>query len=128
MTTLLVCLFIMVLVPYLARIPVAIAMAKLGGYNNNLPREQQAKLSGFGARALGAHQNSFEALLVFAIAILTAVVTHNDSSLIQNLAIAYVISRVVYHACYLMNLATIRSLVWFVGYICCLVIMWQSIF
>jgi uncharacterized MAPEG superfamily protein len=122
MTLLLVCLFIVVLLPYLAKLPVGYAMNQLGGYDNSHPREQQAKLEGFGARALAVHQNSFEALAVFSAAILSAVATHNNSLLIQVLAIVYVLSRIIYHVLYLMNLATFRSIAWFVGYICCLVI------
>jgi len=41
MTTLIVCLFLALLLPLLAKGPVVFAMAKLGGYNNNHPREQQ---------------------------------------------------------------------------------------
>ena len=47
---------------YVSKIPVAIAMAKLDGrYDNHHPRAQQARLTGFGARALAAHQNAIEA-------------------------------------------------------------------
>ena len=56
MNILIICLFIAMLLPYLAKMPVAVAMAKLGGYDNAHPRAQQAKLTGFGARALAGHQ------------------------------------------------------------------------
>ena len=128
MTVLIICLLIVVILPYLAKLPVGFAMNKLGGYDNNNPREQQAKLHGVGARALAAHQNSFEALTVFSAAISTAIATHNTSFFIQILAIIYVISRLTYHLLYLMNLATLRSLTWFIGYVCCLVIIVNSIF
>ena len=65
MTILIVCLFIACLLPYLAKIPTAIAMKNQpGGYDNNHPRAQQAMLTGFGARAVAAHQNSFESLII----------------------------------------------------------------
>ena len=73
MTTLIICLFIAALLPFIAKIPVAIAMHKLNGYNNNHPRAQQAELTGFGARALAAHQNAFESLAIFAPSILLAI-------------------------------------------------------
>jgi len=44
--------------------------AEVWGYNNSHPREQQSKLTGFGARALTAHQNAFESLIIFAPAVL----------------------------------------------------------
>ncbi|RUR13718.1 MAPEG family protein [Legionella sp. km772] len=128
MTTLLACLLIMLILPYLAKLPLGYAMNKLGGYDNNQPREQQAKLTGFGARALAAHQNSFEALSVFATAILAAIATQHSSLVIQILAIIYVISRVAYHVLYLMDLASLRSLTWFIGYICCLLILIQCFY
>ncbi len=128
MTTLLVCLFIVLLIPYLAKLPLGKAMNKLGGYDNHNPRTQQAKLEGFGARALAAHQNSFEALSVFSAVILAAIATQHTTFFVQVLAIVYVVSRVGYHIFYLMDLATFRSLAWFLGYICCLTILGQCIF
>lgn len=115
MTILLICLFIAMMLPYLAKVPVAIAMAKLGGYDNAHPRAQQAKLTGFGARAIAGHQNAFESLLVFGIAVLTAIVTNNVTDLVAILAIVHVVARVVYHALYLLNYGTLRSLSWFVA-------------
>ncbi len=125
MTTLLVCLFIAVILPYLTKIPVVLAVKKAGlPYDNNHPRAQQAHLEGFGARAVAAHQNSFESLLVFATAALTALATGHTGPTIQILALVYIVSRCVYHCLYLMNLATLRSTVWFVGLLCCLAMIW----
>lgn len=127
MTVLLVCLFVVILLPYLSKLPSAIAMNKLGGYDNSNPREQAAKLEGFGARAWAAHQNSFEALSVFATVTLAAIATNHTGFFIQCLAVVYVVSRLVYHVLYLMNLATWRSIVWAIGYLCCLVILGSCI-
>ena len=115
MTTLIICLFIAALLPLVAKVPVAFAMHKLGLYNNNHPRAQQAELTGFGARALAAHQNAFEALIIFAPAVLLAIATKNTGTVIEQLAITHVIARVLYNIAYLMDIATIRSLIWAVG-------------
>lgn len=123
MSLLITCLFIATILPYLAKIPVAYAMQKAGGYNNNYPREQQARLQGFGARALAAHQNSFESLLVFAIAVLTAIAITNHSSLIESLAVVHIVARCVYHILYLMDLAMLRSIVWGVSLLSSLIIL-----
>lgn len=123
MNTLIICLLIACILPYLSRIPLAIAMAKTGSYNNNYPRSQQATLQGFGARALAAHQNSFESLIIFATAVLTAMISNHVSTMVEYLAIVYIISRVIYHVLYLMNLAGLRSLIWFVGLVCSLTIL-----
>jgi len=117
MTILIICLFIAALLPFIAKIPVAIAMHKLGGYNNNHPRAQQAKLTGFGARALAAHQNAFESLIIFAPAVLLAIITQNTGAVIEQLAIAHIVARVLYNIAYLMNIGTIRSFIWAVGII-----------
>lgn len=128
MTTLIVCLLIACIFPYLAKIPVMIAMKNQpGGYDNNHPREKQALLTGFGGRAVAAHQNSFESLIVFSTAILTALATSHTTATIQNLAIFYLVSRVVYHFLYLANWSTLRSTIWFLGLVACLSIIWLCI-
>jgi uncharacterized MAPEG superfamily protein len=127
MTTLIICLLIALLLPFIAKLPVAIAMNKLDGYNNNHPRSQQAKLTGFGARALAAHQNAFESVIIFAPAILLAIATNHTGEFIQQLAITHIVARVLYNALYLYNKGTLRSLVWAVGIICSFTIVWQCI-
>jgi len=122
MTTLIICLFIAAILPIIAKIPVAISMHKLGRYNNNHPRAQQTELTGFGARALAAHQNAFESLIVFAPAVLLAIATKNTGLVIEQLAITHVIARVLYNIAYLMDIATIRSLIWAIGIISALAI------
>ena len=117
MTRLIVCLFIAALLPYIAKVPMIVAMNKLGGYDNNHPRDQQAKLTGFGARALAAHQNAFESLIIFAPAILLAITTKNTGTLIEQIAITHVVARILYHVAYLINVGVIRSLLWAVGII-----------
>jgi uncharacterized MAPEG superfamily protein len=127
MTTLIICLFIAALLPIVAKVPVAIAMHKLGRYNNNHPRAQQAELTGFGARALAAHQNAFESLIIFAPAVLLAIATKNTGAVIEQLAITHVIARVFYNIAYLMNISTIRSIIWAVGIISALSIIFLCI-
>ncbi|WP_058476959.1 MAPEG family protein [Legionella steigerwaltii] len=123
MTILIICLFIAILLPYLLKIVVASFMQKEGRYDNHYPREQQARLQGMGARAVAAHQNSFESLLVFATTVLTAIATNHVSITIQILAIIYIVSRVIYSLFYLMDMASLRSTMWFVGFVCCLIIL-----
>lgn len=127
MSLLITCLFIAVLLCYLSKIPVVWAMQKAGGYNNHYPREQQASLQGFGSRATAAHQNSFESLLVFGVAVLTAIATGHNSMLIETLAVVHIIARCVYHVVYLLDLATLRTLIWSVGVFCSLIILGSCI-
>ncbi|MFI8480986.1 MAPEG family protein [Pseudomonas sp. NPDC078700] len=119
------CVFISALLIFIAKIPVAKAMQQQGGghYDNHHPRSQQAQLTGFGARALAAHLNSFEAFPLFAVGVLMAHVTQTQGYLINALALTFVIARVVYLVCYWADLHWQRSLAWFVGLICSLLLM-----
>lgn len=127
MTTLIVCLFIAALLPYLSKLLVFYAINKEGPYDNNHPRQQQAQLTGLGARAVAAHQNSFEALLIFSTSVLTALATQHDTRVNQYLAVIFIASRLVYHTVYLLNLATLRSTIWFIGWLCSISILWNCI-
>jgi uncharacterized MAPEG superfamily protein len=127
MTVLIGCLLIALALPYLAKIPVAYAMHQRGGYDNKHPRAQQAQLTGFGARALAAHQNAFEAVIIFAPAILLAIATQNISPFIEQLAIIHVVARLLYNILYLVNKGTLRSLVWFIALSCSFAIIWQCL-
>jgi uncharacterized MAPEG superfamily protein len=126
MNTLILLVFIAALLPYLAKVPVAIAMNKLGGYDNENPREQQTQLKGFGARALAAHQNAFESLIIFGTAIAVALATSSTSDTIINLAIVHVIARILYSIMYYLNKNVLRSLSWAVATICSFTIIWLS--
>ncbi len=127
MTVLIYCLFITLLLPFIAKLPLAIAMHKQGGYDDNHPRSQQNILEGFGARALAAHKNAFESALIFAPAVLLAIATNHVGTFIQQLAIVHVIARVLYNVFYLLNIGILRSLVWSVGIVCSFTIVWQCI-
>ena len=124
MYTLTLCLFIACLLPYLSKIPLVIIMNRQPkGYDNHEPRTQAASLTGFGARALAAHQNSFESLIIFSSAVLTALATQHTSTTIQVMAMVHIISRCVYHVFYLLNWASLRSFIWAIGIIMSLSIM-----
>jgi uncharacterized MAPEG superfamily protein len=125
--TIIICAFIAALIPYLAKLPLAFAMNKESKYDNKHPREQQTRLTGFGARTLAAHQNSFESLIVFSVAIAVVLATENTSQTIQILAIIYVLARIGYCLMYYFNQSTMRSLIWFISFICPLAMIWLSL-
>ena len=128
MSILVICLFIAVLLTIISKFPLAYAMSKQGkGYDNHHPRAQQSELTGFGARALGAHQNSFESLIIFATASLAAMATNHVTPLMSQLAVAFIIARIIYHCCYLFDWASLRSLVFTIGYVICLVMLWMCV-
>ncbi|MOA31882.1 MAPEG family protein [compost metagenome] len=117
------CVLISALLIFLAKVPVAKAMNAAGGYDNHHPRAQQARLTGFGARALAAHQNSFEAFPLFAVGVLMAHVTQTHGPLVNILAVTFVVARVLYLVLYWADLHWQRSLVWVVGLLCSLLLM-----
>jgi len=115
MTILIACALLAVVMPYLARIPAVIELNKLGGYDNKHPRQQQTQLTGLGARALAAHQNCFESLAVFAVALAVVLGTNNVNAVTETLAMSHIVARVLFCAFYYLNLDIMRSIMWVVG-------------
>jgi uncharacterized MAPEG superfamily protein len=87
-------------------------------YDNNQPREWLAKQTGLRARANAAQANTFESLPFFYVAIAIAMILQAPQARIDVLAIAYLLARVAYIACYVMDWANLRTLVWLVGFAC----------
>jgi uncharacterized MAPEG superfamily protein len=112
MRTALICVLIAGLMPYLWT-----AVAKVLGprYDNRNVRQWQSRLEGAAQRAHAAHLNSFEAFPFFAAAVLAAIVAQADMQRVAMLSIAFVVARIVYGLVYIWNVATLRSLVWFVA-------------
>ncbi|WP_095507082.1 MAPEG family protein [Paraferrimonas sedimenticola] len=127
MTTLILSLFFCCLMPIIAKIPLSIAMQKKGGYNNKYPRNQQNQLQGFGARALAAHQNAWEAIAVFAPAVLLTIATNRVDNTAEALAIVFVVARGAYHVTYLTNHDLARSLAWTIGFGSSLTMIWRCL-
>lgn len=116
MSSLLLTLFIAMLLPYLAKAPLVVAMHREPeGYDNHNPRQQQARLSGFGQRANAAHYNSFEALLIYACAVVATGLAGGPDQLSLVLGWVFVLSRCGYLLCYWYDAATVRSLIWLVS-------------
>lgn len=111
------CLFFTGLLHLLTKIPLIKAqVATDKGYDNNNPRQQQAALTGFGSRALAAHENQIESFPLFAAGILVATVTGVTSVWVSYLAVLFVIARLAFFYLYLKDIASARSFVWLVGY------------
>lgn len=102
--------------------------AESGGYDNRHPRQQQARLSGAGARALAAHQNTIDNFALFAAGILVAEAIAQPHIVSGFLAVGFLVARVVYIVCYVKDWATIRSLVWALGYFACLGLMLSPLY
>ena len=99
-----------------------VGIAKLGrvtldGRGNHAPRDWAQSLDGFRRRAYAAHLNHFEAFPLFAAAVLVAATQGAPMATVNSLALTVVATRLVYTACYLADLATVRTLVWGAGWL-----------
>lgn len=113
------CLLAAMILPYVW-LPVAFNARKeqFGNADNKIPRAQVSKLEGKGARAWGAHQNAFEALMVFTPAVLVAHVTKADPMLSTALAVGWVVCRVLHGVLYLADIDKARSGMFALGFLC----------
>lgn len=109
------CLLIAGLLPV-----VCAGIAKWGrrDYDNHTPRAWATRLEGHRARAYAAQDNSLEAFPCFAAGVLLALHAGVYPGRVDALAIAFVLARLAYIACYVADRATLRSTVWMLGYGC----------
>jgi uncharacterized MAPEG superfamily protein len=108
------CVLIAGLLPYVATV-----IAKAGArFDNRDPRSWLAQQQGYRRRANAASMNGFEALPLFAAGVLTAQLLRAPQHSANLLALGFVGARVAHLACYLADLATLRSLMWFIGLLC----------
>ncbi|AYR21912.1 MAPEG family protein [Alcaligenes faecalis] len=98
--------------PWLAAI---CAKAGAAGFTNHEPRAWLASLSGWRSRANAAQANAFEALPFFYAAVLLALLSGADALRVQNLMMVWIALRVLYLLMYIMDKASLRSLVWFLA-------------
>ncbi len=111
-----VCVFIMLLIVYLSRVPVSMAMNQSqSGYDNKNPRDQQAQLTGWGRRALAAHHNSLESFAPFAAGVVICYLAKGALLGSTVLSLIYIAARIAFVGLYLADLSTARSLSWIVG-------------
>lgn len=89
---------------------------RAGGYDNRDPRAWLARQSDWRARANAAQSNSFEALPFFIGAVAIASQMGADAGRLDQLALVFVLLRLVYIAMYVAGHAAARSLVWTAGF------------
>ncbi|MBD6618521.1 MAPEG family protein [Komarekiella sp. 'clone 1'] len=102
---------VLIYIPFLV---VGYARARTG-YDTSAPRAMFDKLPPYAQRATWAHQNSFEAFMIFAAAALMAYVTSVNSSTAAVAAIAFVAARLLYSIFYIVNIPLLRSLMFAIG-------------
>jgi uncharacterized MAPEG superfamily protein len=93
---------------------------EFGTLDNHHPRLQEAKQTGKGARANAASANAFEALAVYAPAVLIAHLQAPNSALAPTLALLWVALRVVHGLAYLANQPGLRTACFALATLCSL--------
>jgi uncharacterized MAPEG superfamily protein len=118
MTTATLCLFLACLAPIICTGGAKIAgslRGPSGPLDNNNPRQWLAQQTGVAARLNAAQQNSWEALAIFAPAVLSAQAMAVPQNRVDLLAMVFIATRVAYVALYAADAATLRTLAWVVG-------------
>ena len=113
MTTPFWCLSILLLLPYV--LAGYYKIRQLGALDNHHPRSQAADLEGIGAWVWAAQQNGWEAVAVFAPAVIVAYAAGADSGASAWAALVVTGARLLYTVCYIADLAILRSLIFAVG-------------
>lgn len=88
------------------------------GYDIAAPRAMFDKLPPYAQRANWAHQNSFEAFMIFTAAALMAYVTGLGSTVAVGAALTFVVARLLYSVFYIANVPLARSLMFGIGTLC----------
>ena len=113
------CLAFGILIPYMwSPAQWRARQQQLGKADNKHPRQQQAQLTGLGARAVGAHKNGWEALAAFGPAVLIAHLCGADPVWSARLAVAWVVARLFHGVCYLADADKARSTMFVVAFGC----------
>ena len=89
-----------------------------GGYDNRNPRAQQAKLTGLGARSVGAHQNGFETFTPFVAGAILASFRGVDPMVANGISVAWILARSGYIGFYLGDIHVARSVMWVLQIVC----------
>lgn len=114
------------LLPYVWTI-IAKTSAGFRPSDNQNPRAFLAKTTGLSARANAAQENSFEGLPFFVAGVLLAMYCFVPQVIINALAFLYVLLRLAYGGAYLANLASLRSVLWFLSMACVAMLFWLSL-
>ena len=114
MTIAYLCVLIAAVIPYICA-----GYAKFSGkgYDNSKPREFLETLEGKRRHAHYAQLNGFEAFPAFAAAVIIAYIAGVSPDRITPLAVSFVVFRIFYSLAYIFDKSSLRTLVWFGGFL-----------
>ncbi|OIN04476.1 MAPEG family protein [Oceanisphaera psychrotolerans] len=127
MPDILVVLFMVAVLPvFLSAVGVCLRISEFGKLDNHHPREQQARLTGIGARAVAAQNNAWEALLLLGVVVIIAVAAKVDLHSLSSASYLFLVSRMLHPVFYMANMALLRSTAFGVGWFTCVYIFYVS--
>lgn len=109
------CLLAAVVLTILSVMPAKIDGRRKGEFDNSNPRDPNFYATGLRRRALGAHQNGFEAFPFFAAAVLLAEMRAVPQGTVNGLAVAFIAARIAYVLFYLGDRPSMRSVMFGIG-------------
>src|SRR5690554_1135954 len=110
------CVLAAIMLPYVSTVWAKASAGNFTPKDNHDPRAFLATVQGVAKRANNAQQNGFEIAPAFAAAVIIAhLIGVVEQGMLDQLAMAFVLSRVLYTLCYIADWALLRSLVWFAG-------------
>ncbi|MBE9224636.1 MAPEG family protein [Phormidium sp. LEGE 05292] len=112
------CIAVAIVLVYVPFLLVAYARVNLGTQALATPRAMVDKLPAYAQRATWAHQNGFEALMIFAPAALMAYVTGVNSTLAVFAGLTFLVARLLYSVFYILNVPLLRSLTFAIATLC----------
>jgi uncharacterized MAPEG superfamily protein len=99
-------------------LPISVAKyTALKAFDNARPRDADFYKDPFRARALWAHQNGLEGFAFFAAAVIIAQMRGAAQPMVDGLAAGYVLLRFGYVAAYLADRPSVRSVIWVLGFV-----------
>jgi uncharacterized MAPEG superfamily protein len=93
---------------------------QLGVVDNKNPRQQNAQLTGAGARAVAAQLNAWEALAVYAAALLALTISQVPAASYATLTLVVLGCRIAHAVCYITNQDLLRSAAFLGGFGICI--------
>jgi uncharacterized MAPEG superfamily protein len=91
-------------------------------------RDVEKRATGMAGRLNRALENHFEALILFAIAVIVVVLGDASSPFTENCAWVYLIGRILYVPAYASGVYMVRSLIWSVSFAATLAMLWSALF
>ena len=119
-------LFVIMMPNLIAGIGDYLKVKEFGRFDNNDPRGQSAASSGIASRSWSAQSNAWEAAIFYVPSVLVAHLAGVSAEAMTMTCLVYCAARVAHLVFYLSDLATLRSLSFVVGLVCCLRLFWLA--